>query len=176
MDVSSLLCLNWTAAYTASFTLNVIFGSCCRIEASQREAILHWMQSDFRHLKSWFYSGRLLALISYDPILPLVSTAAHDLLVPMNARVMTITVSIVNSSSSHGESYIADNDEHALFYVACHSNDVFLIRPLWQPGIVQCVTTVCEFQCCCYFLFIVMTASLNARVIAISLCCAYMLD
>ena len=88
------------------------------------------------------------------------------------AHITTITVTIKKCLLSYlGETFIADDDddddddddEHALCYVACHSKLCVSIWLLWQPGVVQCVTTVCWFQCSCYFLLIVMSWCANPR-------------
>lgn len=93
---------------------------------------------------------------------------------------MTITIlkDSVRLLSSLGERFIADNDEHALCYVACHSDDVFLSLATWYCAMCHNSTWVSVLLLIpshCDELMYTSTqqrlnAFLNARVIVLYLC------
>lgn len=99
---------------------------------------------------------------------------------------MTITVTILKDSvcllSSLGESFTADNDEHALYYVACHSNDVFLSGFFGNLVLCNVLQQYVGFNAVVIFFSCdepmytstqqrrSLNAFLNARMIVLSLC------
>lgn len=84
---------------------------------------------------------------------------------------MTITVTKLKDSvrllSSLGENVIADSDEHALCYVAYHSNDVVL------SGFFGNLVLCNMLQQYVGWVSMLLFSFLNARVIALSLCRAF---